>query len=130
MRRPFVLLVVLLLCLEALPVAASQLPALVDALGDTLHLPDTPRRIVSLAPSNTEIAYAVGAGDRLVGVTGYCNYPPEAGSVKTIGGFSDPNLELIVSLRPDLVLGARFNPLEVLSGLRRLDIPVFVLAPE
>ncbi|MEW5807213.1 MAG: helical backbone metal receptor [Acidobacteriota bacterium] len=64
-----------------------------------------PERIVSLAPNVTEILYALGAGGRIVGVTNFCNYPPEAHLKRRIGGFSNPNLEVIVSLKPDLLIG-------------------------
>lgn len=67
--------------------------------------PPYPRRIVSLAPSITETVFALGFGSRLVGVTTYCNYPPEARNIPKVGGFVSPSLEVIVSMRPDLVLG-------------------------
>lgn len=64
----------------------------------------TPTRIVSMAPSLTEIIFALGLEDRLVAVTRYCDYPPEALEIRNVGGFLDPNLEVLVSLDPDLVL--------------------------
>ena len=67
------------------------------------------QRIVSLAPSNTEIVFSLGAGSRLVGVTDYCNYPEEAKLIEKIGGFSTPDIEKILSLSPDLVLGMDFH---------------------
>lgn len=106
-----------------LPVAAT------DALGSQITLEAYPERIVSLAPSNTEILFALGAGSQIVGVTDYCDYPTEVERLPKIGGFSDPSLELIVSMQPDLVVAARLNPLQALEGLRRFEIPVFVLAP-
>ncbi len=110
--------------------AAQDFPLkLTDVLGDTLTLNAYPERIVSLAPSNTELLFAVNAGGRVVAVTDYCNYPPEAAKKPRIGGFSQSSLELIVSMQPDLVLAARLNPQESLEGLRRFNIPVFVLAP-
>ncbi len=63
-----------------------------------------PRRIVSLAPSLTETLFALGLGDRVVGVTRYCAYPPEVRELPKIGGHLDPNFEAIVSLEPDLVV--------------------------
>lgn len=63
-----------------------------------------PRRIVSTAPSATEMLYALGLGDRVVAVTTYCHYPPEAAQKPKIGDYLRPNLETIVSLRPDLVI--------------------------
>jgi iron complex transport system substrate-binding protein len=64
-----------------------------------------PQRIVSLAPSVTETVFALGFGDRLVGVTTYCDYPAEARKLPKIGGFMSPSLEVIVAQRPDLVIG-------------------------
>ena len=64
----------------------------------------TPRRIVSLAPSTTEILFALGLGDRVVGVSRYCRYPPEAMSRPKIGGFEDLNYEAITALEPDLIV--------------------------
>jgi iron complex transport system substrate-binding protein len=69
-----------------------------------------PERIVSLSPSNTEILFAIGAGDKVVGVTDYCNYPPEletqieANELTRVGGYWNPSIETIVELKPDLVL--------------------------
>jgi iron complex transport system substrate-binding protein len=66
-----------------------------------------PARIVSLSPSTTEILFAVGAGPRTVGRSRFCDYPPEATALPVVGGFVDANLEEIVRLSPDLVVGAR-----------------------
>ncbi|MBN1868472.1 ABC transporter substrate-binding protein [Candidatus Sumerlaeota bacterium] len=63
-----------------------------------------PERIVSMAPSLTETLFALGAGERVVGVTSFCDYPEEAASRTRVGGFFDPNYEVIVSLRPDLAV--------------------------
>jgi len=74
-----------------------------DAARDTTRA--TPyARIISMAPSTTETLYALGLGDRVVGVTRYCTYPPETADVTKVGGFLDPNFEAIVALRPDLVI--------------------------
>lgn len=69
------------------------------------QMPGKPRRIVSLAPNITEILFALGAGDRVVAVTRFCDYPPEVESLPEIGGIVDPDLESIVSYEPDLVIG-------------------------
>jgi iron complex transport system substrate-binding protein len=79
-----------------------------------------PRRIVSTAPAITEILYALGLGDRVVGVTDYCHYPPEARSKPKIGPFIRPDLEAIVALRPDLVIILK-NPLQLFPKLRALN---------
>jgi len=66
-----------------------------------------PKRVVSLSPSTTEILFAVGAGTLVVGRTRFCDYPPEARAIPVVGGFADANLEAIVRLLPDLVVGAK-----------------------
>lgn len=63
-----------------------------------------PVRIVSMVPSLTEVLFALGLGDRVVGVTSFCNWPPEAASKPRLGGYLDPNCEALVALRPDLVI--------------------------
>ncbi|MFN3384386.1 MAG: cobalamin-binding protein [Archaeoglobaceae archaeon] len=82
-------------------------------------------RIVSLAPSITEILFAIGAGERVVGVTDYCNYPPEVielvkeGKIKTVGGYSTVNVEKVISLNPDIVIATYGNGLETIATLRK-----------
>ncbi|WP_230467623.1 ABC transporter substrate-binding protein [Lujinxingia vulgaris] len=71
------------------------------------NLPERPARIVSLAPSTTEVLYALGAGERVVGVTRYCDFPEEVSEVPKIGGMLDPDLEAILAARPDLVVGVQ-----------------------
>ncbi|MCD6320222.1 MAG: cobalamin-binding protein [Candidatus Desulfofervidaceae bacterium] len=87
-----------------------------------------PQRIVSLAPSVTEIIYALGAGDLVVGVTSYSDYPPEAKQKPKVGTFLHPSLEAIVNLKPDLVIAlSETNPPRVLNRLRDLNIPLLIL---
>src|SRR5215470_294431 len=74
-------------------------------LGATAAQADPPQRIISLAPSITEILFAVGAGERVVGVSTYCDYPPEATRIDRIGTFLQPNIERIIAKHPDLIIG-------------------------
>lgn len=85
-----------------------------------------PQRIISTAPSITEIIYALGQQDRLVGVTSYCDYPPEAQKKTIIGDFASPNIETILRLRPDLVVLLSDRG-DVLEKLRPFHIPTLVL---
>jgi iron complex transport system substrate-binding protein len=87
-------------------------------------------RVVSLAPSLTENIYAVGAGDRLVGDTTYCDYPEEAKSVQKVGDTLSPNLETIVALRPDVVFVSTASQLESFKNvLEQNHIGVYVTNP-
>ena len=94
----------------------------------TFKISKRPERIVSMAPSATEILFAVGAGDSVIGVTDYCDYPPEVkekkdnGEIKSIGGYSTPSLEKIVDLEPDLIVSAHGNPSELLYWLVDTDV--------
>jgi iron complex transport system substrate-binding protein len=98
-----------------------------DDVGNVFPLNAAPRRIVSLAPNITEILFALGLGDRIVGVTRYCDFPPEARTRDKVGGFIDPDVEKIRSLNPDLVIAYRGNPLSAIERLQAFKIAVFVL---
>ena len=99
-------------------------------MGRSVRIPQPVRRIVSLAPSLTETLYALGLEDRLVGDTDYCNYPPDAKKKTKVGGGIDPSLEVIASLRPDLVLVTKsFNRLETTQSLDRLGISSYATDP-
>ncbi len=98
-----------------------------DDLGKTVALAAVPQRLVSLAPSNTELLFAIGRGDRLVGVTDYCNFPEAAKGIARVAGFNSLSVEKVVAARPDLVVASRGNDPEGLETLRQLGIPVFAL---
>lgn len=116
------------LCLAVSPARAATLT---DMLGRPVTVPDGPMRVVSLAPSLTEIVFALGRGDWLAAVTDFCDYPPEARSKPKIGGPTTPDLERIVRIRPDLVLGTtEGNPRDRVAQLQRFHIPVFAVKPE
>jgi len=94
-------------------------------------VPSGPVRVVSLAPSLTEIVFALGRGDWLVGVSDFCDYPPPARALPRVGGILTPNLERIVQARPGLVLvTAEGNSMEGVAPLTRLGLPVFMVRPE
>lgn len=103
---------------------------IIDQLGRTVPLETSePQRIVSLAPSHTETLYALGLGERLVAVTDYCNYPPEAMDKPSIGGFSTPNIEEIVAKDPDLVLATKMHETEVIPQLEAKGMTVVAVNP-
>jgi iron complex transport system substrate-binding protein len=101
-----------------------------DQAGRTLTFPALPQRIVSLAPSNTEILYALGLGDRVVGRTDYDDYPPEAKEKPSIGGFSTPNIEEVVAKSPDLVLATNIHISKIVPQLEARGLTVLVLDPK
>jgi len=103
--------------------------SLVDDLGRTVTVSAVPQRIISLAPSNTEIIYTLGLENRLVGVTAYCDYPPEAMAKDKVGDYSMIDLEKVVSLRPDLVLAEDIHKTDIVPALERLGIPCYVPVP-
>ncbi|MDI9570974.1 MAG: helical backbone metal receptor [Pseudomonadota bacterium] len=116
----FVLLLCLLPCLLPWPPSSP-------GGGAAAATVSPPRRIVSLAPNLTEIVFALGLGDRLVGVTTFCDFPQAARRKPKIGGFSNPSLEAIMALRPDAVLLTEDgNPPEIASRLERLGMPIHV----
>jgi iron complex transport system substrate-binding protein len=102
---------------------------IVDGLGREVTINAVPQRIVSLAPSNTEILFALGLGDKVVGVTEYCNYPEAAKTKPKVGGFSTVDIEKVVSLRPDLVLATQIHSKTIIPALEKLGLTVVALTP-
>lgn len=99
-----------------------------DDTGRRVYLAKAPSRIISLAPSVTEMLFAIGAGAQVVGVTQFCDYPPEA-SQKTKVGYANPNLESLVALQPDLIVAPQeFLKPDLIGKLEQLKIPVFILS--
>lgn len=109
--------------------ASYPLP-LTDDIGREITIEAEPERIVSLLPSNTEILFAVGAGDQVVGVTSYCNYPPEATTREQVGGITNKSLSLeaIIALEPDLVVAGGAQD-EIIPILEETGLVVLVLRP-
>jgi iron complex transport system substrate-binding protein len=109
---------------------APETREVVDEAGRKVILPVKIDRIVSLAPNLTEIVYAVGAGDRLVGNTDYCDYPPEAKRVAKVGDTIHPSIERIIALKPQVVLVSTASQLEVFTKqLDQQGIAVYITNP-
>ncbi|MDD3621276.1 MAG: helical backbone metal receptor [Methanofollis sp.] len=101
-----------------------------DDFGEEVTIATRPMRIISLSPANTEIIFALGLGDRVVGVTDYCNYPEEATEKPKVGGFSTVNIERVVAEKPDLVFASVGNTEEVVTHLRKLGLTVVTINPD
>lgn len=114
---------------QAEPAAAFPITVTDDA-GREVTIAAKPERIVSLAPANTEIVAELGALDRLVGVTTYCDYPPEVADIEKVGDFVGPNLEAIAALDPDLVLVTTGVQAEVIQQLEALGASVVAVDPQ
>ena len=95
-----------------------------DDYNQTVAVPVSPTRIVSTSPAVTEIIYALGAEDLLVGRTDFCVYPPEAKGIESIGGISNLNVEKIVSLQPDLVISGSMIPRKGSLQLEKMGVPI------
>lgn len=121
-------------CAGRKPAPAPQQPpgpfplTVADGLGRSVTIKAEPQRIISLAPSCTEIVFALGLGGRVVGVDQFSNYPPEVASVEKVGGFADPSMEKIASLKPDLILGTSMHK-KFLPQFEALGVPVLLFEP-
>ena len=107
------------------PTEQTPVQYVFDDLGRLVAINGTPQRIISLAPSNTEILFALGLGDKVVGVTDWCDYPPEALEKEKVGGYDTPDIEKIVLLNPDLILVAHGTPMDVINTMDGLGLTVF-----
>ena len=104
---------------------------LTDETGKKIKVPSSPKRIISLAPSITEILFALGLVDEIAGVTDFCDHPEGTLKKPKIGGFVNPSMERIVSLRPDLIAWIRDgNRKENIQALKDLGLPVYLIDPK
>lgn len=97
---------------------------IIDMKGKTIVLDKLPDRIVSLSPSNTEIVFALGAGDKLVGITSFCDYPDETSDIEKIGDFDGPNIELIKKSQADVIFAGVYLQDDLIMALENLNIPI------
>ena len=128
-----IILFILLLFTSAIPGYSQEqlFPiTLTDDSGAKVTLTEKPERIISAAPSNTEIIFALGLEDRLVGRSEFCNFPQEAENIESIGKMSPLNLEKIVSLEPNLILSYGGFQLKDIPRLRELGLKVLVIQSE
>jgi iron complex transport system substrate-binding protein len=100
-----------------------------DQLGRTVTINKIPERIISLAPSNTEVLFALGLGDKVAGVSDYSDYPQEARTKPSVGAYDKPNIEQVVALNPDLILATDAHQAEVIPALQKLGLTVVALEP-
>ncbi len=125
---------ILILTLSSLPsfsfTETSNYPlTVIDHTGTAVTILQEPERIISAAPSNTEILFALGLGDKVVGVTNYDNYPEEVAQIEKIGEMSPLNLEKIVALKPDLILAYAVSQGKEILRLRELGFKVIDVDP-
>ncbi|HED18041.1 MAG TPA: cobalamin-binding protein [Gammaproteobacteria bacterium] len=117
-------------CLLLLLPLSAQALEVADDTGQRVYLEKPAQRIVSLAPHITELLFAAGAGDAVVGAVSYSDYPPEAARLANVGNYEHLNLEAIVELQPDLVVAWKSgNPVAQIEQLSRLGLPVFYSEP-
>ncbi|MFZ0483835.1 MAG: cobalamin-binding protein [Desulfobacterales bacterium] len=122
----FMMTVFLLISLE--PTATAK--TVTDQLGRHVTVPDTPQRVISLAPSITEIVFALNQGHRLQGVTTYSDFPSEAVKLPKVGSYVHLDLEKIVALKPDLCIAIKDgNPRMIAQRIESLKIPVYAVNP-
>jgi iron complex transport system substrate-binding protein len=109
---------------------AADMATYTDGIGRKVRLPKHPMRIISLAPDVTETLYLLGAQDRLIGDTTWCNWPEDAKKKPKIGDLLNPNYEMILAAKPDLVIASTAGNEEgAVMKLSRMGIPVYVSAP-
>jgi len=122
----FLLLLILLMAAETF----AGFRNMQDQAGRMVQVPDDPQRVVALAPSVTEIIFALKQEKRLAGVTRFSDYPPQAQQLPKVGSYIQLDLEKIVALKPDLCIAIKDgNPIDVISRLEDLGVPVYAVNP-
>jgi ABC-type Fe3+-hydroxamate transport system substrate-binding protein len=103
---------------------------LTDEMGRRVVVPDHPHHVICLMPSVTDTVYALGAGDDVVGISDYTEYPAEALKKPSVGNLIAPSIETILSLHPDLVIGVQpMGPMDITDQMERVGIPIFLVSP-
>lgn len=115
---------------ELTPAPAGFPVHVTDYNGNVITIQEKPQSIVSLAPATTEVLFALGAGDRVVGVTSLCDYPPEAAPIDKVGDFEGPNVELILAKAPDLVISGGYMHEDAMQTLTEAGITVLPIEAE
>lgn len=120
----------LILTITAVPTTTFAEKRIKDQLGRMVSIPEYPTRIVSLAPSITEIIFSLHQEHRLIGATQFSDYPAEAALLPKVGSYVHLDIEKIVALKPDLCIATKDgNPIEIISLLENLNIPVYAVDP-
>jgi ABC-type Fe3+-hydroxamate transport system substrate-binding protein len=128
MKRTLSLFSLIIILAAAAPCFASR--SLTDEMGRKVVVPDRPHRIICLMPNVTDTVFALGAGDDVVAISDYTEYPAAALKKPSVGDLINPSIETILSLRPDLVIGVQpTGPMEVTNQLERVGIPIFLISP-
>ncbi len=113
---------------NSLEIASSEVYfQVIDSLGREVIINSEPLRIISLAPSITEIIYSLNAQEKLVGRTDYCDYPAEVSNIPSVGSLYQPNIEKIIELNPDVIIASTHFQSEILAKLTEVSIPVVVI---
>jgi iron complex transport system substrate-binding protein len=121
---------IVLACLLILSNTPAHAKTFIDQFGRHVQVPDCPQRIVAMAPSITEIIFALGLSERLVGATQFSDYPPAAGTLSKVGSYVHLDVEKIVALEPDLCIAVKDgNPISVVRKLESVHIPVYAVDP-
>ena len=124
------IMIIALLTLTGCQSAASQANTVIDDLDRSVTIKNVPQRIISLSPNTTEIVYALGLEDRLVGVTTFCNYPEAAKDKPKVSEYSNIDMEKVVSAKPDLILASTIHKSDAIPAFEKLNIAVLTIEPE
>jgi iron complex transport system substrate-binding protein len=111
------------------PNQEASVVTVIDSAGREVSVPQPVERIISLAPANTETLFALGLGDKVVGVTTFDNYPAQVEGIEKVSDFMTPNIEMITSLTPDLILATGGVQGETIAALEKTGAPVLVIDP-
>jgi iron complex transport system substrate-binding protein len=135
MKKIICLFIVLIMCLSfgscGKKNSSRNTVLITDPMGREVKVPKNVKRIVSMAPNVTEMLFAIGLDNEIVGVTDYCNYPESAKSKTKIGGYYNPNVEVILSLTPDLIIATPDGySKERIDKLDQTGIPIFIVNPQ